>query len=158
MEEENIKLLKEISSSLRQINARQESSESFSESNKLLDKSDLRVEHSTQQIQNTFDRIHEKVFNFNNIMIGAFLVLSTFPSESPKLELWTVIFPILNLIYLIYIDIKQMEIHRFASSEQEWSSFERNEYGNKISKQTRLSIFALILSLGCLIYLIKNLI
>jgi len=86
------------------------------------------------------------------------LVLATFPDKSPILRLWVAIFPILNLIYLVFIDIRQMEIHRFASRELEWSADEREEYGKKIRKQTNLSLIALITSIGCLIYLIIELI
>lgn len=91
-------------------------------------------------------------------MIGVYLVLATFPDKTPILKLWVAIFPILNLIYLVYIDIRQMEIHRFASRELEWTSVEREEYGKKIRKQTNLSLLALITSLGCLIYVIIELI
>ena len=153
-----MKLLEEINQSLKAINSREESRELFSESDKLFEKSDRRVEHALDQIQNSFDRIHDKVFNFNNILIGAYLVLGTFPSESPKMELWTVAFPIVNLIYLIYIDIRQMEIHRFASTQQAWTADERDMYGKKIKRQTLLSFLGLILSVGCLIYLIISLV
>lgn len=157
MDKENLEVLKTISETLQKINNRQDSEEMFSESNKLFEKSDRRVENALHQIQNSFDRIHDKVFNFNNILIGVYLVLGTFPSDSPKLNIWTVVFPIINLVYLVYIDIRQMEIHRFASREQEWTSVEREEYGKRISKQTLFSLFALLLSLSCLIYLIMKL-
>lgn len=157
MEKDHNEIIKQISEILQKINSRQETDKLFSESNKLLDKSDRRVENSLIQVQNTFDRIHDKVFNFNNILIGVYLVLGTFPSGSPKLNIWTVIFPIINLVYLIYIDIQQMEIHRFSSREQEWTTVNREEYGRKISKQTFLSLFALVVSIACLIYLITKL-
>jgi len=148
-----IELLEEINKSLQEINRRQDIEEVFSESNKLIDRAESRVENSLTQIQISFDRIHDKIFNFNNIMIAAYMVLGTFPSESPILRLWTVIFPIINLIYLIFIDVKQMEIHRFASNEMEWTATERNEYGKKINKQTWFSLGAMALSIGCLIYI-----
>lgn len=154
MEENVIKLLEQINKSLVEINVREKTNEMMAETDKLFDKSDRRVENSLTQIQNTFDRIHDKVFNFNNILIGAFLVLGTFPSNAPIMKLWTIIFPIVNMIFLIYIDYSQMEIHRFAAGEQEWTNMERDEYGRKIQKQTQLSLFALFLSLICLIYLI----
>jgi hypothetical protein len=157
VDKDDKEVLRQINDTLNKINIRQENDGLDSESQKLFEKSDSRVENSLNQIQNTFDRIHDKVFNFNNILIGAYLVLGTFPSESPKLKLWTVMFPIINLIYLIYIDIRQMEIHRFASREQEWTANERQEYGRLISRQTRLSLFALTFSLGCLIYLTTRL-
>jgi hypothetical protein len=154
MEAESTKLLREINETLQKINTREETAELFEDSNKLLEKSDARVEHQLNQIQSAFDRIHDKVFNFNNILIGAYLVLSTFPNDMPKMTLWTVVFPIANLVFLIWIDYRQMEIHREASREQDWTNTERDNYGKMIVKQTQLSMFALLLSLGCLIYLI----
>ena len=146
--------LKEISATLKEINSRQKMNERFSEMDDILAKVDRRVEYSTQQIQNSFDRIHDKVFNFNNILIAAFLVLGTFPPQSPLMKLWTVVFPILNLIFMIALEIRQMEIHRFASREVEWTESDRNKYGRKINSQTLLSLLSFALSLACLVYLI----
>ena len=139
LEKEILETLEKINLTLQRIDSRQEMDNMSAESDKLFDKSDHRVENAIERIQDTFDRIHDKVFNFNNILIGAYLVLGTFPSQSPKLKLWTIVFPIVNLVYLIYIDIRQMEIHRFASKEQEWTSKERTDYGSKINKQTNLT-------------------
>lgn len=157
IDNKGIELLEKINNNLNEINNRLEIEDTFAESNKLLEKIENRVENALNQIQNAFDRIHDKVFNFNNILIAAYIALGTFPSDSPKMNLWTAIFPILNLIYLIIIDVRQMEIHRFVAREMEWTEVERTEYGKKITRQTLLSLGALILSLGCLIYLIINL-
>jgi len=154
MDKEAIKLLEQINTSLSKMNMREETNERLSDTYKSLDKSDRRVENSLDQIQNTFDRIHDKVFNFNNVMIGAFLVLGTFPGDAPHVKLWTIIFPIINMVFMIYIDYRQMEIHRYAAGEQDWTNSERTEYGNKINRQTRLSLFSLFLSVLCLFYLI----
>jgi len=158
MDKKEIDILEEINQSMKKISTHYELNEMCSESDKLISRAEDRVENSLNQIQNTFDRIHDKVFNFNNIMIGVYLVLATFPDKTPTLKLWVAIFPIINLIYLVFIDIRQMEIHRFASRELEWSSEEREEYGKRIRQQTNLSLVALTLSLGCLIYLIVELI
>lgn len=152
-----LKVLEEINKSLQEINRRQDIAEQFSESDKLIDKVENRVENSLNLIQVAFDRIHDKVFNFNNILIASYMVLGTFPSDSPILPLWTVIFPISNLIYLIWIDIRQMEIHRFASNEKQWTDKEREIYGKRISRQTWLSFGAMVLSVGCLIFILINL-
>jgi len=154
MEDKDIKILEEINKTLKEINARQETSELFSDSDELLKKVDTRVDHSTNQIQASFDRIHDKVFNFNNILIVTYMVLGTFPNESPILKLWTVIFPVFNLIFLILLEIRQMGIHRFAANEKAWTDKERNQYGKKINSQTLLSLLSFGLTLGCLIYLI----
>jgi hypothetical protein len=154
MEDQTQKLLKEISETLKAINDRQDTNEMFAKSDKRLDKVDQRIEYSTQQIQNTFDRIHDKVFNFNNILIGAFLVLGTFPSESPILYLWTVIFPIVNLVFMILLEIRQMNIHRFAANEEKWIESDYTKHGKMIDQQTLLSLLSFILSLSSLIYLV----
>ena len=155
-DKKTLELLEEIKNSIQEINRRKDTKASFSESEKLFLKIDRRVEYSINQIQESFDRIHDKVFNFNNIMIAAYLVLVTFPSNSPILPLWTVTFPIINLIYLIILDIKQMEIHRFASREMDWTPEQRDEFGKRISKQTWLSLLAMGLSIICLGYIIYN--
>jgi hypothetical protein len=158
MDKKEIEILEEINQSMQKISAHFETEELFSESEKLISKAENRVINSQNQIQNAFDRIHDKVFNFNNILIGVYLVLAKYPDNSPILKLWVAIFPILNLIYLVFIEIRQMEIHRFASRELDWSADERKEYGEKIRKQTNLSLFALITSFGCFVYLIIELI
>jgi len=91
-------------------------------------------------------------------LIGVYLVLGTFPDKAPILKIWTAIFPILNLIFLVLIDIRQMDIHRFSSREMEWTAEEREEYGKRIRKQTNLSLLALMTSISCLVYLIIALI
>lgn len=154
MNDKNQKILEEINKTLNKINDRQEANELFSESDKLLNKVDSRVEYSTNQTQASFDRIHDKVFNFNNILIAVYMVLGTFPSETPVLKLWTVFFPIFNLIFLIYLEILQMGIHRFAANEKDWTEKERKDYVKKINRQTLLSLLSFALSLGCLIYLV----
>jgi hypothetical protein len=153
-DKKTIELLEEIKDSLQEINSRQDTESEFAESNRLLGKAEQRVEYSTNQIQVSFDRIHDKVFNFNNIMIATYMVLGTFPNDSPILQLWTVIFPIINLIFLILIEVRQMGIHRFAANEMAWTQKERKEYGDRINKQTLLSLGAMGLSLGFLIYII----
>lgn len=161
MHKENNEILKQISDTLVKINSRQEAEELFSDSNKILEKSDRRVENATNQIQNSFDRINDKVFNFNNIMIGVYLVLGSFPNKSPEIEIWSFIWPfiwpLMNLGFLIYFDYQQMEIYRFASREQQWRSIELEEYGTRIRKQTRLSLIVIISSLLYFVYIIKKL-
>lgn len=153
MEDLTQKLLNEINETLKEINNRQDTTEMFAENGRLLEKVDQRVEYSIQQIQNTFDRIHDRVFNFNNILIGAFLVLGTFPSETPIMKLWTVIFPIANLIFMVLLEIRQMKIHRFAANEGKWKNGDYDKHGKMIDQQTNLSLLSFALSLGSLIYL-----
>ena len=146
-------LLIEIKEILKEINSRQQVKEIMAETDKLIKKSESRVEYALNQIQNSFDRIHDKLFNFNNIMIAAYFVLGTFPSESPIISLWTSILPILNLIFLIFIEIRQMEIHRFASRQMEWDDVEREKYGKKNLTQTQLSLLSIVVTIGIFFFL-----
>lgn len=149
-----IKLLEDINKSLQAINRRFEATDMFAEANKLFNNAERRVDHATNLIQSSFDRVHDKIFNFNNIMIAAYLALGTFPVNSPIIKLWTIIFPVFNLVFLIFLEIRQMEIHRFAANEMIWTSKDREDYGKRINKQTLLSLLSMIISLSCLIYLV----
>lgn len=155
MKDKYLEILEEINKSLQEINARQKCNE---KSGQNLDSINREVEHSTNQIQVSFDRIHDKVFNFNNILIAVFMVLGTFPSKSPILNLWTVIFPISNLIFMVYLEIRQMEIHRLAANLQNWKENDKEKHCEKIKTQTQLSLLSFALSLGCLIFIITKII
>jgi uncharacterized membrane protein len=82
------------------------------------------------------------------------MVLGPFPSEAPILKMWTVVFPIINLIFLICLEIRQMGIHRLAANEMHWTSVESEKYEKRINNQTLLSLLSFGLSLACLIYLV----
>lgn len=152
-EEKNTRLLVEIKEILSEINSRQESLEITSESKELLKKIDNRVENSLNQIQFSFDKIHDRLFNFNSVMIATFLVLGTFPTEAPFIKLWTSAFPIANLLFLIFIEWRQMEIHRFASKEFDWTETDRVKYGKLISTQSLISLLSIITTIAILIYI-----
>ena len=58
-DKKTIEILEEINKSIKEINLRQDTEEEFSEPNKQIDKVEKRVDHSTNQIQTSFDRIHD---------------------------------------------------------------------------------------------------
>lgn len=154
MDENVLKLLEEINSNLEEINQRENDKDLFRSLDKREEKKELIIEYHTQQIQNTFDRIHDRVFNFNNILIGAFLVLGTFPSNKPILSLGSVIFPIINLIYMIILEVRQMKIHRFAANLNSWKEGDEQKHGKMINQQTVMSLFSFLITLLSLIYLV----
>lgn len=156
--EEQLESLKNIERMLAELKGKIDTDEIFAESDKTIAKIEAREEYAVQQIQNSFDRLHDKVFNFNNITLGAFLVLGTFPEKKPLVSLWTAIFPLFILVFMMFLDWRQMEIHRYSSNETKWTDSERNEYGRKIDKQSLLSLLALIASGICFLSLIFTLI
>lgn len=146
MDNESLKSLKNIERILAELKVKVDTDEIMGGPNKTMNKIEAREEYSVQQIQTSFDRIHDKVFNFNNITLGIFLVLGTFPQEKPIVPIWSVIFPLLILIFMIFLDWRQMEIHRFASRETKWTHQEREEFADKVRIQALLSLWGFAFS------------
>lgn len=69
-------------------------------------------EESLKMILKHFDRIHDKLFTFNNILIAGYFALSKLNSAVPAT---VIVIPIINLAFLIYVDYRLMEINRNQS-------------------------------------------
>ncbi|MCT4636843.1 MAG: hypothetical protein N4A72_03955 [Bacteroidales bacterium] len=95
-------------------------------------------------IQNTlkyFDRIHDKLFAFNNILIAGYFALSqVFESFS----VYGIIIPLLNLALLIFIEYRMMKKSRFESEITKKIPSEIDKNGFSISKTNRYSLYAII--------------
>lgn len=147
-------ILTEIRNLLRSINAREESKDLGSETDSILKEVRSRANDSLKKVRSTFDRIHDKLFSFNNIMIAAFLGFSKYPSENPIFELWVAFLPICNLIFLMVLEKMQMEIYRHESLEMEWIQLDRDKYGKMIDNQNLRSLLAITTTFGIFIYLL----
>jgi hypothetical protein len=81
-----------------------------------LEKIDIKLkrteEDGVKNILKHFDRIHDKLFTFNNILIVGFFALSKIDNSIP---VKTIFIPIINLIILIYIEYRMMEESRIES-------------------------------------------
>jgi hypothetical protein len=69
-------------------------------------------EEGFKNILKHFDRIHDKLFIFNNILIAGFFALPKFDKSAPE---WSIVIPISNMIFLIYVEFRMMEQSRFDS-------------------------------------------
>ncbi len=98
-------------------------------------------ENGKEKILHYFDRIHNNLFVFNNLMIAGFFTLSQLKIS---VSAWTIIIPILNLWFLIYIDYRLMEISRIESKITSISKSDIDKYGRAISKTTLISLLAII--------------
>ena len=153
MEQTN-KILEKILELLAKNEARISTNEFSSEGDKLIEKAEREGEEASKKIQSTFDRIHDKLFNVNGILVASFFGLGKFPTDNPIVSLWLVLFPIFVLCYLIYLEQQQMEIYRHASQRMNWS-FDKDvaKYGKMINRQNLKSLFAIIITFGLFIYL-----
>lgn len=109
-------------------------------------------EEGVKNIFKYFDRIHDKIFTFNNILIGGYFFLAKFDSN---ISFYTILIPISNLILIIYIEYRMMENSRKYSNITKMS-LEEIEKNNQYSDNTTLLSFMVIIttSLVTLIFLI----
>jgi hypothetical protein len=109
---------------------------------------------SIKQIQVSFNRIHDKLFSFNSVFLAAYLVLSTYPKESPVIPLWTAVFPAVNLLILIFLEYRQRGIHRFASKITFWVVGEDEKYGRMIQNQSLLSLLSIVTTIAVFVFIV----
>ncbi|HEY5824424.1 MAG TPA: hypothetical protein VIT44_08670 [Cyclobacteriaceae bacterium] len=80
-------------------------------------------EEGKKNILTYFNRIHDKLFTFNNIIIAGHFALSKVVS---LISVYNILVPIVNLCVLIFIEYRMMEISRFEA-----------EFSNKTPSQIR---------------------
>lgn len=100
-----------------------------------------REEEAVADITKYFDRIHDYISNYNNLLIGAFFALAQFQENISR---WTILFPVANLWFLILINYRQMENARFMSNITNKPFDEIEKYGKSIFKTNGLSLLAII--------------
>lgn len=153
MEETN-KILQRILEILAKNEARVSANKLTAEGDRLIEKAEKQGEEASIKIQSTFDRIHDKLFTINGILVASFFGLGKFPTGNPIISLWLVILPIFLLCYLVYLEQQQMEIYRHASQRMNWNlDKDVAKYGKMISRQNLKSLFAIIATFGLFIYL-----
>ncbi|MBB5439176.1 hypothetical protein HDC92_002863 [Pedobacter sp. AK017] len=98
-------------------------------------------EEALKNMLKHFDRIHDKLFNFNNILIAGYFALSKLEKE---ISLATILIPIANLVVLLYIEYKMMEKNRFESEITKKPPHEIELWGKKIVRTNQYSLLAII--------------
>lgn len=101
-----------------------------------------------------YDRIHDKLFSFNNMLIAGYFVIIAMPNST--MSPWWMILPIINMLHLVCVDYEMMEKSRFDSNIMNKSEKEIYQYGKRISKTTLRSLFTIISTLTTtIIFLIQ---
>ncbi len=151
---ETNKILQKILEMLAKNEARISTNEMSAEGDKLIEKAEKEGEEASKKIQSTFDRIHDKLFTINGILIASFFGLGKFPTDNPIVSLWLVILPISVLGYLVFLERQQMGIYRHASQRMNWN-FDKDvaKYGKMINRQNLKSLFAIVITISISIYL-----
>lgn len=102
-------------------------------------------EQGQKNILKYFDRIHDKLFSFNNIMIAGFFALSKFEN---LISIKNILIPFINLGIILYIEYRMMELSR---TESIMKSIPINELPKKLYNKygiiTKISLVSIISTL-----------
>lgn len=99
-----------------------------------------------------FDRIHDKLFVFNNILIAGFFALSKIETS---VSVKTILIPIINLCFLIFIEYEMMEKSRFEAFIKSQPFDKYDKHGMRIKRTnwySLLSIFTTLIVTSIFIY------
>lgn len=88
-----------------------------------------------------FDRIHDKLFTFNNVLIAGFFALAKI-AETINITFFLI--PIANMIWLIWIEYRMLSKSRFESKITEKSVLEREVWGKSIDRINRYSLWSIL--------------
>ncbi len=105
-----------------------------------------------QSILKYFDRIHDKLFTFNNILIGGYFALSQIYDS---FSIYSILIPIVNLGILLFIEYRMMEKSRFEADVRKKTKEEIKNHGitiNKTNLYSLLAIFSTAIVVGVFIY------
>ncbi|MDK2773293.1 MAG: hypothetical protein KYX68_13895 [Flavobacterium sp.] len=107
-------------------------------------------EEAGKNILSHFNRIHDKLFTSNNIFIAGYFALSR---VQPNTSLLIVIVPLINLVFLIFIEYLMMEKSR---KEYDVESLDIDDFirlfENKDKKTNLYSLLSIISTLCVFIY------
>ena len=133
-------------------------SEESQREHKRIDENFERTEiEGLKNILKHFDRIHDKLFTFNNILIAGFFALSKIENS---ISVKTVLIPIINLCFLMFIEYEMMEKSRFEASITTQNFDKFDSHGRRISRTNWYSLLSivstLIVTIFFLWYLLSN--
>lgn len=103
-----------------------------------------REEEGLKNILKHFDRIHDKLFSINTMFIAGFFALIKI---SDNISATTILIPVLNMIYLIWIEYRMMEQSRFEADIKSKTPDEIQKWGKSISINNWLSLLSIALTL-----------
>lgn len=111
-------------------------------------------EEGAKSIIKYFDRIHDKLFTFNNILIAGYFTLSKLLDS---ISAFTIIIPLINLGFLIYIEYRMMEKSRFEADIRSKDKSQIDNHGLSINKINFYSLKAIASTTLVTLYFLYNL-
>ena len=123
----------------------EEIEESLKEADEMINNFKEQEKQGLRDILRYYDRIHDKLFSFNNMLIAGYFVIIAMPNS--QTNPWWILLPIFNMLNLVFVDYEMMEKSRFESAIMSKSQKEIQNHGKRISKTTWRSLFPIISTL-----------
>jgi hypothetical protein len=111
-------------------------------------------EEGVKNILKYFDRIHDKLFTFNNILIAGYFALTKLVDS---ISAFTIIVPVINLGFLIYIEYRMMGKSRFEADVRNKNKPQIDKHGLSINKTNLYSLTAIASTTVVTMYFLYNL-
>lgn len=123
----------------------EEIEQSLKEADEMINNLKEQEKQGLRDILRYYDRIHDKLFSFNNMLIAGYFVIIAMPNS--QTNPWWILLPIFNMLNLVFVDYEMMEKSRFESAIMSKSQKEIQNHGKRISKTTWRSLFTIISTL-----------
>lgn len=114
--------------------------ESVQETDKIFERFEEREKEGERDIFKYTDRIHDKLFAFNSMLIAGYFVLITFPNIS--INSWWFVLPISNMLLSIYIENRMLNDSHFRASLMDKCVIDFNKRAFRRDFTTLLSFFS----------------
>ncbi|HZX57837.1 MAG TPA: hypothetical protein VFE54_03895 [Mucilaginibacter sp.] len=104
-------------------------------------------ENGIADTQKYFDRMHDKLFSLNNLIIAAYFALIAFRKDVPS---WSLVIPTINTLLLLYVDYRMLLRARLQSNITNVDGKDRERYGaiqGGTNLLSLLSIFSTVIVL-----------
>lgn len=88
-----------------------------------------------------FDRLHDKLFTFNNILITGYFVLSRLDAGVSSLS---IVIPMLNLSILLYIEYRMMNNSRIQSTITQQNKIQMDKWKKSINNTNLYSLLSIL--------------
>ena len=108
------------------------------ELNEMMQRMERMEENGIADTQKYFDRMHDKVFSLNNLLIAAYFALIAFRKDVPS---WSLIVPTINSILLLYIDYRMLLRARIQAKI---TQIPGNQIERYASIQTNTNLYSLL--------------
>lgn len=112
---------------------------------KELDEMNQRLERMEEagiaDTQKYFDRIHDKLFGFNSLLIGGYFAVIAIMKDVPN---WIIIVPLVNSGFLLLIDYRMMVRARIQAIITTVDGKQRERYGSIIHFANLFSLISIL--------------